>query len=172
MSLWSALIASLKRNLSISFTKAFKWTGHSKGMDTKELTINRSIFTEKSTIGELWLDGRFQCYTLEDTCRQKKIAGVTAIPAGHYQVTINFSEKFKRDMPLLLNVPNFDGVRIHWGNKAEDSEGCILVGKGKDADFISSSKAAFDELFPIIQTKLNAGPLFVSILGGNIQEAA
>ena len=81
-----------------------------------------------ATTGELYVDGKFVCYTLEDAIRKEKIKGVTAIPAGTYDVIINMSTRFKRLMPLLLNVPDFEGVRIHPGNTAEDTEGCIRVG--------------------------------------------
>lgn len=73
-------------------------------------------------------DSRF-CYTLEDTVRPKgvKIPGLTAIQAGRYELVVTFSQKFQRQMPLLLNVPEFSGIRMHGGNTAQDSEGCILV---------------------------------------------
>ena len=89
-----------------------------------ELTLTRTDFTNDSTIGELSVNGKFECFTLEDKVRPVKIKGMTAIPAGAYEVVINFSERFQRPLPLLLNVPNFDGIRIHAGNTAKDTEGC------------------------------------------------
>lgn len=161
----SVLAALTKRGLFISIPLPFSWTGDNE-LDLMDITVNRMTFTENSTIGELWMDGKFFCYTLEDTCRNHKVDGKTAIPAGRYQLTIDYSEKFSRDMPHLLEVPNFEGVRIHWGNKPEDTEGCILVGTGKTTDFITGSKLAFDQLYPALENKLAKGPLFVSILGG------
>lgn len=158
----SVIDAVLKHGLSFSWP--FEWTGCT--VDDKDMTLNRMMFTDKSTIGELWIDGKFFCYTLEDTCRNHKIEGKSAIPAGRYQIIIDHSTKFNREMPHLLDVPNFEGVRIHWGNKPEDTDGCILVGKGKDIDFIMGSRAAFELLFPVIEQKLVQGPLFINVLGG------
>lgn len=112
-----------------------------------ELQVKRTDFTDNSTIGELSVNGQFECYTLEDKVRPVKIAGKTAIPAGRYEVIIDFSQRFGRLLPLLLNVPNFEGVRIHPGNAAADTEGCILVGEEKSQDFVGQSRAAFDRLF-------------------------
>lgn len=112
-----------------------------------KLHLERKLFTAESTIGELTIDGAFECLTLEDPVRDEKIAGATAIPAGTYELVVNNSSKFGRRMPRLLDVPNFEGILIHWGNTAKDTEGCILVGTSKAKDFIGSSKAAFDALF-------------------------
>jgi len=103
--------------------------------------------TETSTISELFIDGAFECYVLEDTIREFKIKHETAIPAGMYQVTLTYSNRFKKLMPLLLKVPNFEGIRIHSGNYAKDTSGCLLVGQTYGKDFVGKSKAAYDELF-------------------------
>ena len=116
-----------------------------------ELKLKRLHKTDKSTIGELSIDGVFECYTLEDVERDVKVYSKTAIPKGEYKVIINQSNRFKKLMPLLLNVPNFEGVRIHSGNKAEDTEGCILVGQTRSLDFIGNSKKAYDKLFKKMQ---------------------
>jgi Family of unknown function (DUF5675) len=112
-----------------------------------KLDVVRKVFTDKSTIGELSIDGEFFCYTLEDVVRDEKIFGETAIPAGTYKVTINYSPHFKRYLPLLIDVPNYVGVRIHPGNKAADTEGCILVGSTKSQDFIGNSRTTFELLY-------------------------
>lgn len=112
-----------------------------------ELRVKRLYKTDKSTIGELSIDGEFQCFTLEDVERDIKVPGKTAIPKGTYSVIINQSNRFKRLLPLLLNVQNFSGVRIHSGNFAENTEGCILVGQTRGLDFIGGSRKAFDKLF-------------------------
>ncbi len=112
-----------------------------------KITINRLHKTSKSTIGELYIDGKFECYTLEDIERPVKVKGKTAIDKGTYKVGISMSNRFKKELPIIFNVPNFEGVRIHPGNTAEDTEGCILVGQTRTLDFIGNSRKAFDKLF-------------------------
>lgn len=113
-----------------------------------KIEVIRHTFTGRSTIGSLYIDKKFECYTLEDVVRTgPKVHGQTAIPEGTYEVQITFSPRFKRDLPLLLNVPNFEGVRIHSGNRAEETEGCILVGGAVLPDEIRGSRAAFDDLY-------------------------
>lgn len=111
------------------------------------LELIRSPSSAKSTIGRLLVDGAFQCFTLEDVVRPIKIAHETAIPAGTYKVIITESARFKRRLPLLVGVPGFDGIRIHPGNCAADTDGCILVGAMVGLDWVGSSRAAFDTLF-------------------------
>jgi hypothetical protein len=115
------------------------------------LTLKREEFTENSTIGSLYIDGEFFCYTLEDTLRKDKIKGETAIPYGTYQVILSWSPRFKRILPLLISVPNFDGIRIHPGNTKDDTEGCLLVGESKGKDIIYNSRKAFTKLFSILE---------------------
>jgi len=122
------------------------------------LKLNRHTLTDKSTIGNLDVDGVFQCYTLEDVVRTgPKVAGKTAIPAGRYKVVITMSNRFKKRLPLLLNVPNFEGVRIHPGNTAENTEGCILTGRTIGKDFIGESKLAFAPLLEKIDLSIGEG---------------
>jgi len=116
-----------------------------------ELLLKRIKKTDKSTIGELFVNGKFECYTLEDVEREVKIKGKTAIPKGTYKVGISMSNRFKKLLPILENVPNFEGVRIHTGNKPEDTEGCILVGLSKGTDAVWNSRLAFERLFPKMQ---------------------
>ena len=116
-----------------------------------QITVKRLHKSDNSIIGELLIDGIFECFTLEDPERDVKIKGETAIPKGTYKVIINKSNRFKRLLPLLLNVPNFEGVRIHSGNSNHDTEGCILVGKTRGVDFIGQSRKAFDKLFSKMQ---------------------
>jgi hypothetical protein len=122
-----------------------------------ELRLTRNFLTGKSTIGDLSVDGKFECYTLEDCVRPVKIKNVTAIPAGRYRVIITYSNRFKRLLPLLLDVPQFEGVRIHSGNAAGDTEGCILVGRTKGRDFIGESRLAFEKLFDRLSGALSGG---------------
>lgn len=116
-----------------------------------KITIKRLHKTDRSTIGELYIDGKFECYTLEDVERDVKIPSETAIPKGTYEVKITYSNRFKRLLPVLLNVPGFTGVRVHSGNTNHDTEGCVLVGMTKGNDLVSKSRLAFDRLFKKMQ---------------------
>lgn len=113
------------------------------------IEVKRFEFKDTYTIGKMYIDNIYECYTLEDVVRKgAKVNGQTAIPTGTYNLIINHSNRFNRDLPLLENVPNFTGVRIHSGNTSANTEGCILVGttwSGKD--FIGNSKVAFNKLF-------------------------
>jgi hypothetical protein len=122
-----------------------------------ELTLTRKIFTDISTVGELDINGTFECYTLEDKVREEKIAGKTAIPMGRYKVDITHSPRFNCDMPLLFDVPNFKGVRIHTGNVADHTEGCLLVGTSKSDNRITGSKAAYAALFAKLKKAKDRG---------------
>lgn len=127
-----------------------------------KLTLIRDTYTSKSTIGRLFIDGVEFCYTLEDVVRAKgvKVYGETAIPEGNYSVTLSYSNRFKQVMPLVYNQEDlsvqdgegvrFDGIRIHWGNKAEHSHGCILVGSSKAVDFVGNSKKTYKELLDVL----------------------
>ena len=99
------------------------------------IVLKRIAKRDTYTVGQLYIDGRYWCDTLEDRVRdlskERKVAGETAIPAGTYDVVVNISPKFKRLLPRLLSVPHFEGVLIHRGNTAADSAGCILVGENK-----------------------------------------
>ena len=107
------------------------------------LVLTRCLYTPHSTRGVLLKDGVFLCYTLEDAVRETgmpKVPGLTAIAAGLYRVIVNMSTRFKRLMCLLLNVPDFSGIRMHGGNTPGDTEGCILVAKSAQAvDVVSGS---------------------------------
>lgn len=108
-----------------------------------ELKLNRRFLGDKYTIGSLYVDGQYFSDTLEDKVRdfnkdgdldepgESKVYSETAIPYGKYEVIVNKSPKFGRDLPRLLNVPYFDGILIHRGNTDKDSSGCILVGENK-----------------------------------------
>lgn len=122
-----------------------------------ELLLNRDYCGEDCTQGKLYVDGEYQCETLEDVVRGEKMPGDTAIPSGSYKVIVNHSNRFKRDLPLMLNVPDFEGVRIHSGNTAEDTEGCILVGRKRVPGAIQESRLAFDPLFAKIEGAIAAG---------------
>jgi hypothetical protein len=130
-----------------------------------EIVLNRTAKLPKCTLGELSIDGVHSCYTVEDTVREIagqspdkwKIPHVTAIPVGRYEVVVTMSNRFKKLLPELLNVPGFDGIRIHTGNTAEDTDGCLIVGETLLPAGVGSSKLAFDDLFPKIQSAVSKG---------------
>ena len=107
------------------------------------------------TVGRLFVDGKQFCNTLEDVVRnlpeEKKIPGKTAIPAGTYKVIYNWSPKFGRNLPRLLNVPYFDGILIHPGNTADDSAGCILVGRNTSVGKLTESRYTSNCLNALIE---------------------
>lgn len=121
--------------------------------------IRREIYTGKSTIGRLFVNGKFECYTLEDCARAPgtKVPGATCIPAGNYSLTVNYSSRFKKMLPQLLAVPGFEGIRIHAGNTDADTEGCILVGQTWAENFVGKSRAAFSKLFARLQADITEG---------------
>lgn len=139
-----------------------------------QLFLKRKWFSPESSIGELSIAGlAFKCFTLEDPVREgPKIYGRTAIPAGTYQIVINKSGKFKRLMPLLLDVPGFGGIRIHTGNTARDTDGCILVGRTRGLDWIGRSRDAYDELFAILTAALDSGERVYITIENQIEEVA
>ena len=134
-----------------------------------ELRLKRIAKRETYTIGHLYIDGVYFSDTLEDTdrglrqdmplpvIRAKKRQGVTAIPTGRYRVTLGvqsprFSKKemysfCKGYLPRLLNVLGYEGVLIHVGNMAKDTEGCILVGKNTKVGKVLESRVTFTKLY-------------------------
>lgn len=122
-----------------------------------KLKVVREKKNDVCTIGSLFINDVFFCYTLEDKDRglkqsdsllfiqAKKIFGLTAVPSGTYKLIVNQSPKFKRMLPRILDIKGFDGVLLHRGNSANDSLGCILVGykKGENSIF-ESTKAESD----------------------------
>jgi len=121
------------------------------------IEVIRTTHTPKCTIGKMYIDSIDACYTLEDVVREEKVYGETAIPLGRYRVDVTFSNRFQCDMPLLVDVPNFTGVRIHAGNRAEDTHGCILVGTGVNGDSLTESRAAYNRVFPQIRDAIQRG---------------
>ena len=120
------------------------------------------------TIGKMYIDGDYFCDTLEDRVRdlnkngkfdndETKVAGETAIPYGRYQVVVNMSPRFKRELPRLLNVPNFEGILIHRGNTDKDSSGCILVGENKVKGKVINSTPYEQKLVSILKDVQSKG---------------
>jgi hypothetical protein len=140
-----------------------------------EIVSKRTWFTEKSTISEVSIDGKHECFILEDKDRglddsmtleeinKLKKFGITAIPYGRYKVIVTKSERFSKAaghdvyLPLLLKVKGFEGVRFHSGNKPEDTEGCQLPGTTRAVDFVGNSRTAFIQLNDKINQALKKG---------------
>lgn len=134
-----------------------------------ELKVNRKWPKATYTIGILYINGKRFCETLEDKIRdlskEEKIYGETAIPAGRYRVVYNYSPKFKRNLPRLLNVPHFEGILIHPGNTAEDSAGCILVGRNTSIGKLTESRAYSDKLNKLIEeAQLKGEDIFIEVV--------
>jgi hypothetical protein len=127
-----------------------------------ELLLERKYIKPEYCIGRLYINGEFFCNTLEDTirdlnkngtfdCGEFKISGHTAIPYGTYEIQVTYSPKFKRELPLLLDVPSFTGIRIHRGNTNEDSSGCILVGENTKKGMVLNSTKYEQELTKLLK---------------------
>lgn len=118
-----------------------------------EIRVERVQLDPDVTIGSLSVDGDWECWTVEDTVRAPgvKVHGKTAIPPGTYTVEVTYSNRFKKPLPLLLDVPMFSGIRIHPGNGPSDTEGCILPGLDRLAKSVGRSRLAFDALFTKIK---------------------
>lgn len=126
-----------------------------------KLLLVRDAYTLQSTLGKLYVDGNYQCETLEDCDRQletggDKVQDDTAIPRGTYKVTIDFSTRFGKDMPHVLDVPQFTGIRFHPGNSAYDTHGCVLVGLRRGSDYVSQSVVAFTQLYVKLDAAIEA----------------
>jgi hypothetical protein len=136
------------------------------------LTVQRSPSVDGFTLGALLIEGVRECWTCEDEVREIpgapvekwKVPGKTAIPSGRYRVIIDFSKRFSRLLPLLLCVPGFGGIRIHPGNDADDTDGCILPGSIRLSTGVAQSRLAFEALFAKIQAGLQgAGEVWITI---------
>ena len=129
------------------------------------LTLKRIANRPTYCIGKLYINGKYFCDTLEDVDRgldstmteedikKIKVKGETAIPVGIYKIILNYSPKFKKVMPLLTNVKGYSGVRIHSGNSAKDTEGCLLVGLNTVVGRLTNSKNTYNALFKRLQQK-------------------
>jgi hypothetical protein len=126
------------------------------------LEVRRQPSDHACTLGHLYVDGQFECFTLEAPIREValqavstwKVSGKTAIPSGEYAVIVTMSAHFHEPLPLLEHIEGFEGVRIHPGNTACDTEGCILVGRSCGVGVIWESRLAFRPLFAKIQAAI------------------
>ena len=144
------------------------------------LLLKRISYTPTATLGELWVDGSRLCETLEDPYREDpnpstpeneaKVMHQTCIPHGKYQVIVNYSPRFRRYMPRLLDVPGFAGILIHSGNTVEDTSGCILVGGELHGERIApgTSTPAYKALLTLLaEGMVKGGDVWISVERGD-----
>lgn len=134
-----------------------------------EILIKRIAKKNSYTVGQFYIDNKKICDTIEDKDRgltndmsveqikKSKVYGETAIPTGTYSVTYTYSTRFKKYMPLINNVKGFDGIRIHSGNTAKDTLGCIIVGDNKVVGKVINSRVQCDKVYKLIKNALDKG---------------
>ena len=167
-----------------------------------DLLLKRRWLTEQSTIGELFVDGTFECFILEDRTRMKcswcsqdvvhassstcsmspsghvwvqseKVKGATCIPLGTYRIIIDFSQRFQILMMHVLSVPMFNGIRIHPGNTSADTEGCLLPGRQRTVDKVLESKIAHGALHAKVEAALQrSDEVLLTVMLANENERA
>lgn len=139
-----------------------------------KLTLKRIALRSTYTIGRLYVDGNYFCDTLEDTVRdinkngkfdngEKKVYGKTAIPYGTYEIKWTYSPRFKKYTPQLMNVPSFEGIRIHSGNSSTDTEGCLLLGENKKVGMVLNSRATINKFYPLVKEACSNGKVTIEI---------
>ena len=139
-----------------------------------KLTLKRIALRSTYTIGRLYVDGNYFCDTLEDTVRdlnkngkfdngEKKVYAKTAIPYGTYEIKWTYSPRFKKYTPQLMNVPSFEGIRIHSGNTSDDTEGCLILGENKQVGKVLNSRATINKFYPIIKKACSKGNVTIEI---------
>lgn len=118
-----------------------------------KLKVTRELSLPHCTLGKMYVDDKFFAYTLEDIVRAPglKIYGETAIPEGEYKVELTMSNHFQRVTPQILNVPGFEGIRIHGGNTAADTLGCILIAHNEDISHERIQGTAEPELTKLLE---------------------
>ena len=139
-----------------------------------KLTLKRIALRPTYTIGKLYIDDAYFCDTLEDTVRdtnksgkfdngEQKIKGKTAIPYGTYEIKWTYSPRFKKYTPQLMNVPSFEGIRVHAGNTSADTEGCLILGENKQVGKVLNSRATINKFYPIIKEDCSNGKVTIEI---------
>ena len=139
-----------------------------------KLTLKRIALRSTYTIGRLYVDGNYFCDTLEDTVRdlnkngkfdngEKKVYGKTAIPYGTYEIKWTYSPRFKKYTPQLMNVPSFEGIRIHAGNTSADTEGCLILGENKQVGKVLNSRVTINKFYAIIKKACSKGKVTIEI---------
>ena len=134
-----------------------------------QIELKRIAKRKDYTIGQLYVDGTYLCDTLEPTWRNlaqgaRKLKGRTAIPEGRYPVVVTHSPRFDAWLPLLVGVPGFTGIRIHAGNTAADTEGCILVGQNLKRGQVLNSRICLHRLMQLLDARKAGEPAFVTIV--------
>lgn len=139
-----------------------------------KLTLKRIALRPTYTIGKLYIDDVYFCDTIEDTVRdlnkngkfdngEKKVHSKTAIPYGIYEIKWTYSPRFKKYTPQLMNVPSFEGIRIHAGNTSADTEGCLILGKNKQVGKVLNSRATINKFYQIIKEACSNGNVTIEI---------
>lgn len=139
-----------------------------------KLTLKRIALRPTYTIGKLYIDDVYFCDTIEDTVRdinkngkfdngEKKVHSKTAIPYGTYEIKWTYSPRFKKYTPQLMNVPSFEGIRIHAGNTSADTEGCLILGENKQVGKVLNSRATINKFYPIIKKACSKGKVTIEI---------
>lgn len=139
-----------------------------------KLTLKRIALRPTYTIGKLYIDDVYFCDTIEDTVRdlnkngkfdngEKKVHSKTAIPYGTYEIKWTYSPRFKKYTPQLMNVPSFEGIRIHAGNTSADTEGCLILGKNKQVGKVLNSRDTINKFYPIIKESCSNGKVTIEI---------
>lgn len=139
-----------------------------------KLTLKRIALRPTYTIGKLYIDDVYFCDAIEDTVRdlnkngkfdngEKKVHSKTAIPYGIYEIKWTYSPRFKKYTPQLMNVPSFEGIRIHAGNTSADTEGCLILGKNKQVGKVLNSRATINKFYPIIKNACSNGKVTIEI---------
>lgn len=139
-----------------------------------KLTLKRIAIRPTYTIGKLYIDDAYFCDALEDTVRdtnkngkfdngEQKIKGKTAIPYGTYEIKWTYSPRFKKYTPQLMNVPSFEGIRVHAGNTSADTEGCLILGENKQVGKVLNSRATINKFYPIIKEACSNGKVTIEI---------
>lgn len=139
-----------------------------------KLTLKRIALRPTYTIGKLYINDVYFCDTIEDTVRdlnkngkfdngEKKVHSKTAIPYGIYEIKWTYSPRFKKYTPQLMNVPSFEGIRIHAGNTSADTEGCLILGKNKQVGKVLNSRATINKFYPIIKEACSNGKVTIEI---------
>lgn len=139
-----------------------------------KLTLKRIALRPTYTIGKLYINDVYFCDTIEDTVRdinkngkfdngEKKVHSKTAIPYGTYEIKWTYSPRFKKYTPQLMNVPSFEGIRIHAGNTSADTEGCLILGENKQVGKVLNSRATINKFYPIIKEACSKGKVTIEI---------
>ena len=134
-------------------------------MKTLELLLKRKIHNENSTEGNMLVDNNWFCHTIEDKVRAKpnewksslKVYAKTAIPYGRYRVLVTYSNRFKRQLTAVLDVPDFEGIRIHNGVSETSSAGCIIVSYKANKGSLVNDRKAMNDLCDMVQAATDAG---------------